>query len=148
MNKRSLSVIGIGGTNGSGKDTVGHLLAKYHNYLFISVTELLREECNKRGIPASRENLRMVSAEWRRQFGLGVLVSKAFEQYKLSAKDYAGLVIASLRNPGEVDEVHKLGGIVIWLDAEAHEDSENEDLNVLNGMVSFFHYAQNCKFLK
>lgn len=118
MNKTSLHVIGIGGTNGSGKDTVGHLLAKYHNYLFISVTELLREECTERGIPSSRENLRMVSAEWRREFGLGVLVTKAYKQFEKKGKDYSGLVIASLRNPGEAQEVHSLGGIVIWLDAD------------------------------
>ena len=118
MDNSKLKVIGIGGTNGSGKDTLGFLLAKHHNYLFISVTELLREECYKRDIPASRENLRMVSAEWRRQFGLGVLVDKAVEEFKASKVNYDGVAIASLRNPGEVEEVHKQGGIVIWLDAD------------------------------
>jgi shikimate kinase len=114
----NLRVIGIGGTNGSGKDTVGHLLSSHHDYLFISVTELLRQECRKRGIDSSRENLRTVSAQWRREHGLGVLVLKAYEQYLKNKESYAGLVIASLRNPGEALEVHKLGGVVMWLDAD------------------------------
>jgi len=118
MDRTKLKVIGIGGTNGSGKDTLGFILAKHHNYLFVSVTELLREECTKRGIPASRENLRMVSSEWRREHGLGVLIDKAVEEFTSSTKTYSGVAIASLRNPGEVKEVHKLGGIVVWLDAD------------------------------
>ncbi len=29
-----------------------------------------------------------------------------------------GLVVASLRNPGEADRVHELGGKVVWVDAD------------------------------
>ena len=113
-----LKIIGIAGTNGSGKDSVGHTLADRHGYLFISVTDLLRAELNKRGLPVGRENLRKLSAEWRREFGLGVLVDRAVEQYKLLADQYKGVAIASLRNPAEADRVHELGGIVLWIDAD------------------------------
>ena len=118
METSKLKVIGIAGTNGSGKDTLGHTLAKNHGYLFISVTELLREECKKRGIEVTRENLRTVSAEWRRQYGLGVLVDKAMAEFEKVKSKYSGLAIASLRNPGEADSVHSLGGTVIWVDAD------------------------------
>jgi cytidylate kinase len=118
MDQAKLKIIGISGTNGSGKDTLGHMLADHHNYLFISVTELLREECLRRGIKVTRENTRMVSAEWRRQSGLGVLVDKAYDAYKQVENQYVGLALASLRNPGEADRVHELGGTVVWLDAE------------------------------
>lgn len=121
MDKSKLKIIGIAGTNGSGKDTLGHILAKYHNYLFISVTELLRQECQRRGIKVNRQNLRTISAEWRRKSGLGVLVDKAKSEYDQSAGKYSGLAIASLRNPGEVDRVHQLSGTVIWLDADPKE---------------------------
>jgi cytidylate kinase len=113
-----LAIIGISGTNGSGKDTLGHMLADHHGYLFVSVTELLRAECTKRGIAVSRENLRMVSAEWRREQGLGVLVDKAVEEYTKAKDKYNGVAIASLRNPGEADSVHSLGGTVVWIDAD------------------------------
>lgn len=99
---------------------VGHILADYHNYLFISVTELLREECRKRGLSVARENLRNISAEWRREQGLGVLVDRATEAFHESGgtQTYSGVVMASLRNPYEADRVHELGGTMVWVDAE------------------------------
>jgi dephospho-CoA kinase len=113
-----LKIIGIGGTNGSGKDSVGHVLADRHGYMFVSVTDLLRAELNKRGLPVARENMRALSAEWRREFGLGVLVDRAVEEYKALADRYKGVAIASLRNPAEADRVHELGGVVLWIDAD------------------------------
>jgi dephospho-CoA kinase len=112
------TILGIAGTNGSGKDTVGHILAEKHGYLFISVTELLRTEARRRELPVEREVLRTISAEWRRELGLGVLVDKAIAEYDLVQSQYKGLVMASLRNPGEADRVHDFGGSVIWLDAD------------------------------
>ena len=113
-----LTIIGLAGTNGSGKDTVGELLATKHNYLFISVTELLRAEAQRRNLPVERENLRMISAEWRRELGLGVLVDKAVAEYEVTQGKYAGVVMASLRNPGEADRLHEFGGTMIWIDAD------------------------------
>jgi dephospho-CoA kinase len=113
-----MKLIGISGTNGSGKDIAAELLAEKYDFLFITVTEMLRAECRKRGIEVSRENLRMVSAEWRREGGLAVLVDKAVEQFKPDEQKYTGLVVASLRNPGEALRVHELGGTVMWMDAD------------------------------
>jgi len=118
MSKKQLRIIGLAGTNGSGKDTVGKLLSKQHNYLFVSVTDLLRAELKRRKLDVSRENLRTLSAEWRLKQGLGVLVDMALSTYKAAAHNYAGLVIGSLRNSGEVDRVHDLGGTVVWVDAQ------------------------------
>lgn len=112
-----MKLIGIGGTNGSGKDTIGRLLAEKHGFLFISVSDLLREECRKRGLPVEREHLRAISAEWRREGGLGVLIDKAVQSFESQAASYEGLVAASLRNPGEVDRIHHYGGTAVWVDA-------------------------------
>lgn len=117
MSKTPPHLIGLSGTNGSGKDTAGHMLAQQHGYLFISITELLRNEARRRGVPVEREQLRNISAEWRRQLGLGVLVDKAVAEYEASKGKYKGVVVASLRNPGEANRVHELGGVVIWIDA-------------------------------
>lgn len=111
-------IIGIAGTNGSGKDTVGQILAEEFGYMFISVTDVLREECRSRGLTVERENLRMISAEWRTTYGLGALVDKSWELFAADVDNFDGLAIASLRNPGEVDRVHELGGIVVWVDAD------------------------------
>ena len=119
MDKRLL-IIGLSGTNGSGKDTVGHILADKHGYLFISVTELLRSEARRRGEPVEREVLRTISAEWRRELGLGVLVDKAVAEYEKDTDKYRGVVMASLRNPGEADRIHEFGGTMVWVDADPH----------------------------
>lgn len=110
-------LIGISGTNGSGKDTVGGILAAEHNYHFISVTDILRAELKSRGMSYERKNMRALSSEWRKKYGLGVLVDKAMEIYASESNKYYGLVMASLRNPGEADTIHSLGGVLIWVDA-------------------------------
>jgi cytidylate kinase len=128
MNKQ-LRIIGLAGTNGSGKDSVGQLLAEYHNYLFVSVTDLLRTELKVRGLPITRENLRAVGNEWRQEKGLGVLVDMAVASYQAVKNQYAGVVISSLRNPGEADNVHALGGLVIWVDADSRIRYDRVQIN-------------------
>jgi dephospho-CoA kinase len=114
-----MKLIGIAGTNGAGKDSVGSILAEKHGFMNISVSDLLREECRKRGLPVERENLRAISAEWRREGGLGVLVDKAVATFEERGASYKGLAVGSLRNPGEVDRIHENGGIALWVDADA-----------------------------
>lgn len=114
-----VKIIGLSGTNGSGKDTVGHVLVERYNFLFVSVTEMLRKACRDRNLEVNRENLRTISAEWRREGGLGVLIDKAMDLFSDIKNDYDGLVVASLRNPGEADRVHELGGTVVWVDADS-----------------------------
>jgi dephospho-CoA kinase len=127
-----MKLIGISGTNGSGKDTIGHMLSERHKYLFVSVTDMLRDEARKRELPVEREHLRNISAEWRREGGLGVLVDKAVEIFNQHKNEYEGLAIASLRNPGEVDRVHEFGGIVVWTDAEARVRYDRIQANAFN----------------
>jgi len=111
---------GLSGSNGSGKDSFANFLASEYNFLYVSSSELLRDEARKRGLVADREALRTISAEWRREGGLGVLIDKAVALYNDEGGDvaYAGLVTGSLRNPGEADRIHELGGKMIWLDAD------------------------------
>lgn len=112
-----MKLIGIGGTNGSGKDTVSKFLAD-NNYLFVSVSDLLRDEAKKRGLPLEREILRGISAEWRREYGLGVLVDRAVELYKKQEDKFVGVVATPMRNVGEAKRIHELGGKLIWVDAD------------------------------
>lgn len=112
-------IIGLSGSNGSGKDTVGLMLQEDHGYLFVSMTDVLRAELKRQGFPADREHLRELSASWRREFGYGVLIDRAMDVFNAQPKGkYKGVAIASLRNPYEADRVHELGGEVWWLDAD------------------------------
>lgn len=109
-------IFGIAGTNGAGKDSIGAMAAERHGFLFVSGSDMLREECRKRGLPVERENLRMISAEWRRKYGLGVLVDRAVEQAEKGG--YKGIVTSPMRNVGEAKRIHELGGTLVWVDAD------------------------------
>ncbi len=113
-------LFGLSGTNGSGKDILAEYLVREHNFLYVSSSDLLRDEARKRGLPLTREVLRDISAQWRRDGGLGVLIDKAVELYTEGGSDvaFAGLITGSLRNPGEADRIHELHGKMIWLDAD------------------------------
>ncbi|MCX6727440.1 MAG: AAA family ATPase [Candidatus Saccharibacteria bacterium] len=111
-----MKIIGLSGTNGSGKDTVGHLLEEKHGYLFADATAMLGAELDKRGLTHERVNKAALSAEWRRESGMGVIIDKALEMF--NAGDYKGLIVGSLRHPGEADRVHEIGGMVLWVDAD------------------------------
>lgn len=115
-----MKIIGLSGTNGSGKDTIAHMLTERHAFLFISGSDLLRQEARARGQEPTREILRSISTEWRREAGhTGVLIDRVVAQYEEVRDQYpGGLVIASLRNPGEADRVHELNGTVVWVDAD------------------------------
>jgi dephospho-CoA kinase len=112
-------IIGIGGTNGAGKDTVAQLLVEKYGYLFVGATEMFLDELSKRGWPTDREHKAKLSAEWRREMGMAAIVDKAMAVYEQKpAGQYKGLVVGSLRHPGEADRVHELQGLVLWIDAD------------------------------
>lgn len=112
--------IGVSGTNASGKDLLCNYLVENKNFYFISVSDSLRAEAKQRNLPVTREVLRNISSEWRTSSGdLGVLVHKSLDIFNRETGSYSGLVIASIRNPGEVEAIHKLSGLVIWIDANS-----------------------------
>lgn len=111
-------IVGISGTNGSGKDTVALMLAEKHGFLNASATEMFLEELKTRGWPNDREHKRKLSAEWRREHGMGVIVDKALELFQKEPGKYKGIAVGSLRHPGEADRVHELGGVMVWVDAD------------------------------
>lgn len=111
-----MKLIGLSGTNGSGKDTVAHLLKDTYGFLFVGATEMFLDELARRGWPTDREHKSKLSAEWRRDYGMGVIVDKAVEEFK--SGNYKGLIVGSLRHPGEADRVHELGGKMLWVDAD------------------------------
>ena len=114
----SLKIIGLSGTNGSGKDTIAALLGERNNYYVASATDMLRDELEKRGLPTDREHKAALSAEWRREHGMAAIVDRAYEYYKAHESEYSGMIVGSLRHPGEADEIHRLGGKVVWVDAD------------------------------
>lgn len=139
----NVMVIGVGGTNGSGKDTVMNFIADNYNYLFVSATDLLSTELLNNNLPTDRLHKAELSAKWRRQHGMGVVVDKAYQAFKSQPDGkFAGLVVGSLRHPAEVDSIHALGGKVLWIDADSHiryerVQSANRTGRGLEDMISY-----------
>lgn len=113
-----MKVIGISGTDASGKDTVGQMLAERYSWLFLTVTDILREEAKKQNLPMERQSYRQISAEWRRDHGMAVLIDYTLQKFQSLKEKYQGLAVASLRHPAEADRIHELGGQVVWVDAD------------------------------
>jgi dephospho-CoA kinase len=113
-----MQIIGVAGTNGAGKDVLGVMLAERHGFLNATATGMFLDELKKRGWPPDREHKSRLSAEWRREHGMGVIVDKAVEMFNQEPGKYRGIVVGSLRHPGEADRVHELGGTMVWVDAD------------------------------
>jgi cytidylate kinase len=113
-----MKIIGVGGTNGAGKDSLGLLLAEEYGYLNATATDMFVKELNKRGLPIDRAHKSKLSAEWRRDLGMAAIVDKAIALFNENPGKYKGLVVGSLRHPGEAERVHELGGTVVWVDAD------------------------------
>lgn len=113
-------IIGIAGTNASGKDTLGELRARLQNAKFVSLSDIIRRELDKRGLPHERENLRTLANEWRNAEGHGVLAKRTIDLYESekAEKGYHGLTATSIRHPDEARAIQEAGGIVIWVDAD------------------------------
>ena len=111
-----MQLIGLSGTNGSGKDTIAHLLRDKYGWCFAGATEMFVIELTKRGLPTDRVHKSSLSAEWRRQYGMAAVVDKGMAMFNEGR--YPGLIVGSLRHPGEADRIHELGGKMLWVDAD------------------------------
>jgi cytidylate kinase len=116
-------IIGISGTNGSGKDTLAALRHKKVGAEHVSLSDILRVELNAHEIPLERENLMALSKRWREETGdFGILATRTIQHYlgqqALTAERRAGLSIVSVRHPDEARRIHEIGGKVFWIDAD------------------------------
>jgi dephospho-CoA kinase len=113
-------IIGIGGTNGAGKDTLAELRAQHVGSVTASLSDIIRRELTKHGVPHERVHMRALSKKWRLQYGSGALATQTLTQYfqDKPQKGYKGLSIVSLRHPGVVHEIRRSGGLIIWIDGD------------------------------
>lgn len=101
-------IIGLTGGNCSGKGEI----AKYLNrkgFQVLSLSDCLREEANKRNLPHSREILTGLGNELRRKYGSGILAKRVIKKMnRENAEGIVDIVIDSIRNPEEINELRKL----------------------------------------
>lgn len=97
-------IIGLTGRNASGKTTAGEILGS-KGFQFLSLSDVIREEARKRGLPEVRENLIALGNELRERFGPGALAELTVARMR-SDRNYA---VDSIRHPAEVMALRKAG---------------------------------------
>lgn len=110
-------ILGLSGTNASGKDELATYLRDSHNFLLFHTSDYIREEAMKRYGNALRPTLVKVGNELRQEGGAGILAQMGLKEYSARADKHKGVVISSIRTLGEVEVIHKAGGKIVFLDA-------------------------------
>lgn len=101
-------IIGLTGQNASGKGITAEYLKK-KGFEYCSLSDVLREEANKKGIVITRDSLQFLGNKLREEFGNSVLADRTIDGLE-SSKDY---IIDSIRNPSEAEALKKLKGFVL-----------------------------------
>ncbi len=107
-------LIGLTGRICAGKGTVSDYL-KEKGFSVYLTREEVTEEANRRGIDPIRENLIILGRNTWETEGTSIFIRRILEKSKI--KNQRDVVIDALRNPGEVEYLKSLGGILIAVDA-------------------------------
>jgi dephospho-CoA kinase len=109
-------LIGISGTDGSGKGTVVDYLVKEKGFVHYSARAIWNEELTKRGEVLTRANMRLIANELRGRFGNDFLITYYLK--KIEAAGTEKSIIESLRVVAEAETLKKNGGVLIAVDAD------------------------------
>ena len=106
-------IIGITGTNGSGKGTIVAFL-KEKGFVHYSAREIIISEIGRRGLPVTRDTMRLVANDLRKTHDPAYVVKELFKQAEVAGGD---AVIESVRVLGEAEFLHEQGAFLIAVDA-------------------------------
>ena len=107
-------IIGLTGKNAAGKGEVANYL-KSKDFIYYSLSDVIREEATKRGLEHSRDNLINLGNELRKRHGADYLAKKINDKIKQQLKKIKNqnFVIDSIRSPFEAKELMKNKGFVL-----------------------------------
>lgn len=111
-------IIGVTGPLCAGTDTFGEILHKEKGFIWMSYSDVLRDELRKRGVELTRKNLQDVGDELRKEHGNGVISKLLIE--KINRITGRNFVIGNIRNPGEVEVLREKFGkdfVLVRIDA-------------------------------
>lgn len=117
MNKKA-HLIGLTGTNGSGKGEAASFFVK-NGYAYFSLSDIIRDELRKKGQEITRDNLIKMGNKMREEFSPDILAQKVMKKIKGNA------VIDSIRNPKEVEFLRRQEGFLL-LSIDAHPNIRYE----------------------
>ena len=110
-------ILGLTGPNASGKGEAAEYI-KSKGFIYHSLSDILRQECEKLGLEPIRENLIDLGNKLRRKNGPSFLAVSIVG--KLTKTE--NYIVDSIRNPFEVEELRKIKNfILIGIDASVEE---------------------------
>lgn len=101
-------IIGLTGKFAAGKGTVADLLVA-RGFAYHSLSDVIREELKRRGVPESRENLTEAGNSLRREHGPAALAI----MIRGRLQDGGRHIVDSIRNPAEVEVLKALPGFFL-----------------------------------
>src|SRR5690606_31957548 len=135
----SMNIIGVGGRDRSGKDTVAELLME-NGWFGYSFGDAVRRHAMKRHAnepdPISVKNMTETSNWLRSTYGPDVILKEALEAYdaeQQKGKNYKGIVLFSVRAPIEADFILKQGGELVWVESSDQVRHERRLANIRAG---------------
>lgn len=109
-------IIGITGTDGSGKGTVVEYLVEKKGFIHCSARQLWIDEINKRGLEVNRANMRIVANDLRRLHGDDFLITEYAR--RTGYQPDQNYVVESIRAMSEAETLKKHGGVLWAVDAD------------------------------
>ncbi len=109
-------IIGITGTNGSGKGTVVDYLVE-KGFKHYSAREFITKEIERRGLPVNRDSTRLVANDLRKVNGPAYIIESLYNAAVAAGGD---AIIESIRAIGEAEFLKKHGALIFAVDADRH----------------------------
>ena len=109
-------LLGITGTDGSGKGTVVDYLVKHKGFTHYSARTLFIEGLTQQGRELTRANMRLIANEMREEHGDDFLVTYYLK--KIEEEKAENVIIESIRALAEAKTLKVHGGILLAVDAD------------------------------
>lgn len=101
-------IIGVTGPIASGKSVLAQMLVE-KGFIRLTLSEEVREEARKLGLPIERTTLQNLGNEMRVKYGNGYWAKRLVTKMEEN-KNY---IIEGIRNPGEIEELRKLRNFIL-----------------------------------
>lgn len=96
-------IIGVTALARAGKDTFADYLFSKYGFPKLNMSDVIAEELVRRGLEPTKDNRSLLGDEWRKQYGMDIVIRKTLEK----AQSYDNIIITGVRSVEEVDFLRK-----------------------------------------